>query len=697
MNAAAKDLSILSYKELQALAVKHRVPGNIKKQYLLEILHAINKRDSTEVSRLLSDLKKNRKKRTKRLKMMKTEDDRSLQMNLQNNSPNLPLLQDHYLFPGQQQQQYQFQWLNAPQIGAEEEIGTSKFDDSRCALSYNDFQQLVLYTSQNVYGNCDTNNNSTLLDEIMDLRTEATVSNYRSNLDVTHYSNSGQQSIIQQPANDNASKKMSLLLKKMLQAPAGANLGEIASPVSTWNLDTYHVREQSPDNSETMTAKSDINENDEMWQDCVTGTGLPYVFENEQSYTDNPYYRRNNNASYYRSPLDNVAEQSSLTYEQQASNQYQFNYAPQTDPQENCRSWLAATALDASDAIEYGANSRFMISDTTLQYQSSNNLEISNLSPEDSNNIVQQNNQYCLTDSLYGRTENNNLLESSEIAPDLNPNASPFYQHSTSLIKSRDPPDYYQQICGTTESSGFGQSFYEPQPNQQSNQQQPAGNQSQHCSDYSQQLVAPIYHVDLDSGAYGTPGHYQELQPQQQSSATSNHPTADPLQQVQAPPQPQPQQPSQQYDNYAPPAYMQTNPPPYGSGVLDSYWPRWSYKDQDVISQRIGGRVLENTLNICTPNYVDYEKLNETCSVYSNTAPVMTLRKGINSAISSQEMRNASASTNSEFRQHNFSSNCLLYNEDGAELIRRNLTPPISSADTGYFSLTQESDAEYIL
>lgn len=72
------------------------------------------------------------------------------------------------------------------------------------------------------------------------------------------------------------------------------------------------MREQSPDNSETMTAKSDINENDEMWQDSVTGTGLQCVFENEQSYTDNPHYRHNNNASYYRSPLDNVAEQSSL-------------------------------------------------------------------------------------------------------------------------------------------------------------------------------------------------------------------------------------------------------------------------------------------------------------------------------------------------------------------------------------------------
>jgi hypothetical protein len=101
-------------------------------------------------------------------------------------------------------------------------------------LNYNDIRQLVLYTSHGVYGNCDTNNNSTLIDEIMDLRTEATVSNYRSSMETTHINNTNQQQQIVQPTVDEStSRKMSLLLKKMLQAPVGANLGEIASPVES--------------------------------------------------------------------------------------------------------------------------------------------------------------------------------------------------------------------------------------------------------------------------------------------------------------------------------------------------------------------------------------------------------------------------------------------------------------------------------
>ena len=128
--------------------------------------------------------------------------------------------------------------LCTSQVGAEEEVGTSRYEDIRCNLNYNDLRQFVLYTSQSVYGNCDTNNNSTLLDEIMDLRTENTVSNCRSTLDAIHMNGTiqQQQQQIVQTTEENANTKMSLLLKKMLQAPVGANLGEIASPVSSTYL-----------------------------------------------------------------------------------------------------------------------------------------------------------------------------------------------------------------------------------------------------------------------------------------------------------------------------------------------------------------------------------------------------------------------------------------------------------------------------
>jgi hypothetical protein len=79
----------------------------------VKILHAVKCGNSSEVTRLLTDLKKNRKKRTKRMKIMKADEDGSIQIALRNDSPDLPTQQDHYLFPIQQhQQQYPFQWVS---------------------------------------------------------------------------------------------------------------------------------------------------------------------------------------------------------------------------------------------------------------------------------------------------------------------------------------------------------------------------------------------------------------------------------------------------------------------------------------------------------------------------------------------------------------------------------------------------------
>ena len=82
----------------------------MQKDLLLKILQAIKCGNNLEVSKLLTDLKKNRKKRTKRLKIVKTEEDVSLQMALNNDSPGLSTQNDSYLFPNQQQQ-YPFQWV----------------------------------------------------------------------------------------------------------------------------------------------------------------------------------------------------------------------------------------------------------------------------------------------------------------------------------------------------------------------------------------------------------------------------------------------------------------------------------------------------------------------------------------------------------------------------------------------------------
>ncbi|XP_014230929.1 uncharacterized protein LOC106655194 [Trichogramma pretiosum] len=622
MSATGEDLAVLSYKELQALAAKYRVPGNIKKQSLLQVLYAAKAGNLLEVSKLLSDLKKNRKKRIKKLKLQ-SEGEVQSNSTLQD-SPELIVQQDPFLFSmqPQHQQQYPFQW-----VGAEEEVNTNKYDPLKCNLSYNDIKQLILSSSK------DRNNNGSLLDEIIDLRTEApTITNHTNTL-VTQ--------------SEDSSARMSLLLKKMLQAPVGANLGEIASPVSNWPLDTYQIREQpSPDNSETMTAKSDINENDEIWQDNVTSvTGaLPCVFSTDQSYNNNNIndnynnnngvlYKREHCLSFYKSPLDNIVESNSICYNSQS---YQFEFAPQPDSQEHCRNWLASNSLEIPEPPDYG--SRLMASaPETFQYPSPETtadvLDTSPTSGASNVNIMQSSGgSYCLNDQPY--LSSATLLDpTNSIVPEIHFDPLRYYQTPpSSSIQPAETQDYYRDLGPFSTNNGE--------------------NQQRQCSTNTENFMPPIYGVDLESAPYDS-AYYQD------PNTSVNLDVTDPLHQVQE---------SSGLDVYMPPptSVIQNEvppPPPYSSAVLDPYWPQWSAASQTITAARTGGKTLENTLNLCSSNYIDYSKVNETScvSVFSTTrAPVMTFRRGESSVPATQEP----ISGPGEQRQHNFVSNWLLYDND---------------------------------
>jgi hypothetical protein len=148
------------------------------------------------------------------------------------------------------------------QIGAEEEI-VSREDDSKIP-HYEEFKQFLLKRIQREFQACDVNNNQVQDLSIVDLRTAPMSPNLQTiPLDEPNYPKAN---LISDPlAIDRANYQVlkepegnsqgSFLLKRMLQAPVGANLGEIASSLF-WASNLL-------DNSDTLTAESENNDTED--------------------------------------------------------------------------------------------------------------------------------------------------------------------------------------------------------------------------------------------------------------------------------------------------------------------------------------------------------------------------------------------------------------------------------------------------
>lgn len=138
-------------------------------------------------------------------------------------------------------------------------------DDDNKIPHYDEFKQFLLKRIQREFQTCDTNNNQDL--SIMDLRTATGISQAIS-LDVSSYPKANMinntdplaMSNMDRPSyqvlkESESNSQGPFLLKRMLQAPVGANLGEIASSLF-WASNLL-------DNSDTLTAESESNENED--------------------------------------------------------------------------------------------------------------------------------------------------------------------------------------------------------------------------------------------------------------------------------------------------------------------------------------------------------------------------------------------------------------------------------------------------
>lgn len=150
----------------------------------------------------------------------------------------------------------------------------SKDDDNKIP-HYEEFKQFLLKRIQREFQACDNNNNQVQDLSIMDLRTTPMPPNLQTvSLDESSYSKANlinHMDPLAITSNDRPSYEIlkepeggsqgSFLLKRMLQAPVGANLGEIASSLF-WASNLL-------DNSDTLTAESENNENEDQLETNV--------------------------------------------------------------------------------------------------------------------------------------------------------------------------------------------------------------------------------------------------------------------------------------------------------------------------------------------------------------------------------------------------------------------------------------------
>ncbi|XP_024886039.1 uncharacterized protein LOC112463737 isoform X1 [Temnothorax curvispinosus] len=340
-SVGGSDIAHLSYKELQALALRYRVPGNIKKKALIKVLQAARSGNDAEFCRLLQELRKNRKRKAR-----KSKDSKLGVTSTPLHSPDYIMVDDDYYCQQQQrqsQQQLPYQWcFPFLQIGAEEEIPT-KEDDTKIP-HYEEFKQLLLKRIQREFQACDNNNNQVEDLSIVNLRTasispnlqtiplvepsypKANLINDTDPLAISSNDRSSHQALKESEGGSQGS----FLLKRMLQAPVGANLGEIASSIF-WATNLL-------DNSDTLTAESESNDT-----------------EDQLNTNTNEYYNllKNSNGEFLLNEANLMPQQSSSALA--GDNQYRFpsdmNNRP--NPYQN---WTVTSVMEVPESDLQSSN-----------------------------------------------------------------------------------------------------------------------------------------------------------------------------------------------------------------------------------------------------------------------------------------------------------------------------------------------------
>ncbi|XP_012345311.1 putative uncharacterized protein DDB_G0282133 isoform X2 [Apis florea] len=550
----SNDISNLSYKELQALALRYRVPGNIK-------------------------------------------------------------------------------------VGAEEEIASR--DEDNKIPHYEEFKQFLLKRIQREFQTYDANNNQIQDSTVVDLRT-ATVSSdmQKVPLDISNYTKSNIVAVnnvdtsIYQP-NDNVEYQTledtnsniqgSILLKKMLQAPVGANLGEIASPVlgRFWTMEQYQSNTLL-DNSDTLTAESDNQDNEENLENNTECYGFLNGIKGE-------YFL--NEPTFVKS-VEEIGQQISNVLTNENINQYKY---PNTniDMHQVYENWTITNVMDAT-------GNSYATSDVqpTKVFQT---MYCDNIISDSLNKPINDENltcQYRMTETVHPYNSNQNLLN-------LNPSEE--NQYCETNIISNDQSNcnnsYYLQnlIKCSTETTG---------------------EYLQYTHSFSNANIDQETYTSTTSQTFSNNNHYNTNLPYEYSCSHNNQSTIPLSENLGQSEQNCNSIIQTESNNHIPVITdkIQTN------GILDPFWPK-------RISKMPPDSILENILNFISNKRIDLSKLDQTSCVYCYIAPIVT-HTPVSSSISCSQKEKFVA----EYRQHSFSPYWLLYNDTSCGMRMANLQTNIREA-----------------
>ncbi|XP_017889345.1 rho GTPase-activating protein gacZ-like [Ceratina calcarata] len=609
----SKDISKLSYKELQALALQYRVPGNIKKKLLVKVIQAAKVGNGNEVSRLLQDFKQNRKRKVRKVKIKKL----GLTSTPLHNSDSV-MTDDYYC----SQQQPPCQW-----VGAEEEIA-NKDDDSRIT-QYEEFKQFLLKRMQrDNFHSYDANNNDTNNSTILYVRTPSVSSEQKDALetcshprchviavnDTESFVYQSNENVEYQTLGDtNNNVQGPILLKKMLQAPVGANLGEIASPVfgnyKFWTMEHDQASNNILDDSDTLSAVSDNGDNEENLENNAEYYGFLNSVKGEY-FLNEPTFAKN-------TALEKIGQFSNVLTNENA-NQCKY-YATNNDINQEYETWTVANVMATTD--NNGATSDF-------QPKMFQNVYCDNVGPDTLHNPVSDDHLSCqykvaeVTDS-YNANQNILTLHPSEenqyYERNLIPNVLPDCQSTYYVPDTETNVEYVPE---TQSNVNANQNPVVPQT---------FANYNQYNSDLSYEYSysqSNLKNIPLS----GNPEQFDQNcnAVQIEHNNQRNMPNVSEKAQV--------------------------------NGVLDPFWP----------NKHPRSPYLENMLNLISNKRIDLSKVDQTSCVYCYVAPIVT-----HTSVSSNSTCSQKEKFVAEYRQHSFSPNWLLYNDTSYGLRMANLQAKI--------------------